>query len=320
MDNSRKLLSLCIPTYNRAVILRESLEHLVPIVQGLPVEIVVLDNASPDETADICAGYPSVRYIRNDENIGGDMNILKSYVTAANLTDYVCVIGDSYRLDDRSIRLMVERLSTREYDMLILSRGASGLGNNVQCYDNPDKLMAEIGGTMDLTGTIVISSRGVREEFYRDYLWSNFIHTSMAFSFLKSIDSPKVLFCGDIVLSHTMINKDSTSWYGDAMRIFGKVWMTTIMSQSSYDVNARLACIKAHDRHASLFTPKRLIALKERGFLDIKAVGKYVEYLPFVTDTPVSLVKVISVMPWRLSLLVYKMCRVPYHLKRILRR
>jgi abequosyltransferase len=69
------LLSICIPTFNRAGILAASLDALMAdIGPSDDVEIVVSDNASSDGTADVVAARvgrkPSISYWRNPTNIG----------------------------------------------------------------------------------------------------------------------------------------------------------------------------------------------------------------------------------------------------------
>ncbi len=61
------LLSICIPTYNRASLLDYCLSHLHGFERfGLPFEVVVSDNASPDDTSGIVQSHmraiPSLRY------------------------------------------------------------------------------------------------------------------------------------------------------------------------------------------------------------------------------------------------------------------
>lgn len=69
------LVSICIPTYNRAPFLRETIESLVcqKEFQSGAVEIVVSDNASTDGTEDMCrkyvAGFCNFHYYRNEENV-----------------------------------------------------------------------------------------------------------------------------------------------------------------------------------------------------------------------------------------------------------
>jgi len=69
------LLSLCIPTYNRASLLEPMLQSLCRqcAAFGERVEIVVSDNASTDATPAVVATASAIhpiRYFRNDENVG----------------------------------------------------------------------------------------------------------------------------------------------------------------------------------------------------------------------------------------------------------
>ncbi len=76
-------LSLCVPTYNRAALLDQSLRAILaqvtPALAG-QVEVVVIDNHSPDDTpaavARAQADFPRVtlRSVRRPQNIGCDAN------------------------------------------------------------------------------------------------------------------------------------------------------------------------------------------------------------------------------------------------------
>ncbi len=67
------LLSICIPTYNRAEYLEKSLDSLVNQENFSQIEVVISDNASTDATSDVCRKfterYPNIFYYRNEENI-----------------------------------------------------------------------------------------------------------------------------------------------------------------------------------------------------------------------------------------------------------
>jgi hypothetical protein len=77
------LLSLCFPTYNRACLLdgalRAALSQLTPAMHD-QVEVVVLDNASPDQTPAVVQGaqadfpHARLRHVRRPHNIGPDAN------------------------------------------------------------------------------------------------------------------------------------------------------------------------------------------------------------------------------------------------------
>ncbi|MBO0902984.1 glycosyltransferase family 2 protein [Jiella sonneratiae] len=68
------VLSLCVPTYNRAHFLRHLFPHIREAAKAFDFsyEIVVSDNASPDETPQVVAEFKAegmpIRYFRQEEN------------------------------------------------------------------------------------------------------------------------------------------------------------------------------------------------------------------------------------------------------------
>lgn len=79
------LLSICIPTYNRASLLETALESIVsdPVFQETDkVEIIISDNCSPDNTQEVGLKYQAlypdkIRYIRLSEPVTGDENFIR---------------------------------------------------------------------------------------------------------------------------------------------------------------------------------------------------------------------------------------------------
>ncbi len=120
METKQPLLSICIPTYNRANVLKDNLESLVR-TEGFSdeVEVVISDNCSTDNTKQIgesfAKKYSNIKYFRNDSNVGGCQNTLLSleYATGCFLkliNDYTffCANGISYLL-----KLIKDNLSER---------------------------------------------------------------------------------------------------------------------------------------------------------------------------------------------------------------
>jgi len=92
-------ISLCIPTYNRAPQLQELLDSIAcQIGYELPVEIVISDNASTDDTPAVveryrAAGMPIVYEIL-PENMGFDRNIMNSVERASGEYCWLCGSDD----------------------------------------------------------------------------------------------------------------------------------------------------------------------------------------------------------------------------------
>jgi len=64
-----KFISICIPTYNRANLIADAIDSVLA-QQYLNYEIIVLDDGSTDNTANVIAGYhePRLRYIRKEHS------------------------------------------------------------------------------------------------------------------------------------------------------------------------------------------------------------------------------------------------------------
>lgn len=81
------VLSICVPTYNRARYLDSLLSDLVTHIGelGYSYELLIGDNASEDETPDVVGRYEgqlAMRYIRRPENLGAAPNILQLFGAA----------------------------------------------------------------------------------------------------------------------------------------------------------------------------------------------------------------------------------------------
>lgn len=115
------LLTLAIPTYNRAESLRVTmLEFVAQIERAMltDVEIVVSDNCSTDATpqvcADIAAAHPELRlrYFRNATNLGFDGNV--NALFGHSLGRYVWTFSDDDEPSPQVLTHVVDLLRQRE--------------------------------------------------------------------------------------------------------------------------------------------------------------------------------------------------------------
>lgn len=104
------ILSLCIPTYNRADILDAVLSNYIKLPQLLSgeIEIIISDNVSPDNTKDVCAKYtamcPNVRYYCNQENIlDGNFYTVLNYGKG----QYLKLLNDCFYISESGINYML---------------------------------------------------------------------------------------------------------------------------------------------------------------------------------------------------------------------
>ena len=78
-------LSFCIPTYNFAAFIGETLDSIIQQADDR-VQIVIVDGGSTDNTAQIVAekarSFPNIKFIQRTQRCGVDLDILESVAQA----------------------------------------------------------------------------------------------------------------------------------------------------------------------------------------------------------------------------------------------
>lgn len=131
------LLTIAIPTYNRADFLDLNLRCLNSEIEKLPesarslIDIYISNNASTDGTIEVIERHrnmPVNRFttINRTENIGGNANIEQCYRFAT--TPYVWILGDDDVILDGGIKLVLACLAKQDVDMIYM--GSYGYVDN----------------------------------------------------------------------------------------------------------------------------------------------------------------------------------------------
>jgi glycosyltransferase involved in cell wall biosynthesis len=112
--NNKPVLSISIPTYNRAPKLIEALDSILAQddFERSRVEIIISDNCSTDNTRQVVEKYQKkynfIKYYKNDINKGIDYNIFRCVELAE--TDYVYLLSDDDILLKQSVNHMLSLL------------------------------------------------------------------------------------------------------------------------------------------------------------------------------------------------------------------
>ncbi len=115
-----KLLTIAIPTYNRASQLDTQLSWLAEAIKGFEedIEIIISDNCSTDDTPGVVDKWKknlsnaSFVSIRNRENLGVMRNIMNCL--RSSTAKYVWTIGDDDPIQDRAIPYVINKF--KEHD------------------------------------------------------------------------------------------------------------------------------------------------------------------------------------------------------------
>jgi glycosyltransferase involved in cell wall biosynthesis len=101
-------VTVIIPTFNRAALLPRAVESA--LAAGRDVEVIVVDDASEDETPRVCAGMHGIRYVRLEQNRG--VAAARNVGVLESRAEFITALGDDdLRLPgslDAQVRLLEE--------------------------------------------------------------------------------------------------------------------------------------------------------------------------------------------------------------------
>ncbi|WP_298915863.1 glycosyltransferase family 2 protein [uncultured Nostoc sp.] len=116
----QKLLTIAIPTYNRAELLDKQLAWLAQAIKAFEdeCEILVSDNCSTDNTQEVIQKWQATlsnitfKSNKNSKNLGVVKNIM--YCLNSATTKYVWTIGDDDPIQDKAIAYVISKLRQHE--------------------------------------------------------------------------------------------------------------------------------------------------------------------------------------------------------------
>jgi glycosyltransferase involved in cell wall biosynthesis len=141
-----KLLTIAIPTFNRAELLDKQLAWLARAIKGFEseCEIFVSDNCSTDNTQDVVKKWQEIlqnvtfQYKKNSENIGVLKNVAQCLKSAT--TKYVWTIGDDDPIQERAVAYVLSKIKENS-NLSLLFLNFSGRNKNTNEPVHPPKIL-----------------------------------------------------------------------------------------------------------------------------------------------------------------------------------
>ena len=136
-----KLITIGIPTYNRAHILNVFFEKLFAIVIAYPekIEIIISDNCSIDNTNEICkknvkilSEFCLIKYIRNKTNIGISKNITSLIDKSSG--EYFILLGDDDYIEVNNFSKIIKILESKNKPSAIIQGISKHKYNKIKGY------------------------------------------------------------------------------------------------------------------------------------------------------------------------------------------
>lgn len=242
-------LSICIATLNRARFIGKTLDSILDQAQD-GIELVVVDGASSDNTAEVmaqyCARYPQIVYRREVTNSGVDADYDKavSYATG----EYCWLMTDDDLLKPGAIEqvlagmttspdLIVVNAEVRSADLsVVMEKQRLGFSRDV-CYSSSrkDEFLRDVGSYLSFIGCVVIKRGKWVSRERSAYYGSLFIHVGVIFQ-KPSIED--VLVISDPLIE---IRYGNAMWTPRGFEIWMFKWPQLIWSFPEYSDDAKRA-------------------------------------------------------------------------------
>ena len=190
---SKPLLTITIPTFNRAVFLDQTLGQLsreLLLLEDCYVEILVSNNASEDHTREILKTHQALglnmQVIQNPFNIGSDKNIAQCFNEAKG--DYVLILGDDDLIVDGALKLLINQLKEKRFGVVCLR--SYGFNNDFkkelpfsklhdEIYTDAGKFLTKISPLMTLISGCVIQKNLLRLIDANQYCGENLVQVHL---------------------------------------------------------------------------------------------------------------------------------------------
>lgn len=170
MCDTEKVLTICLPTYNRALYLKKQLDFFVSEVEQFPdllkkVNFIIADNSSEDNSASIIEEYNKkykyFDYVVNEKNIGliGNLNKLTHLAN----DEYIWFVGDDDELKNGIVMKVLNTLELYpDLNYILLNYnllGAKAHSENLGYYKNSKNRALDI--FKEMYGSLVFITSSV---------------------------------------------------------------------------------------------------------------------------------------------------------------
>ena len=135
MDNNLPLVTIGIPTYNRAIMLKKAIESALN-QDYIKIEVIVSDNASIDDTENVCRRFCNTdtrfRYIRHATNLGAKANFIEVLDKASG--QFFMWLGDDDWIEPHYVSSCVEQMIV-DPTVVLVSGASKYYSSGKKMYD-----------------------------------------------------------------------------------------------------------------------------------------------------------------------------------------
>ena len=263
------LISICIPTYNRAERLEQSLKSTIGVIEKIPEFcLCISDNASSDNTCDKINEfkkiYPNIEVNKNEVNLGFKKNFI-NVLSMAN-SKYCWLMGDDDYLVDDGTREVARYVadSDNTYDLIIVNgfSGSKPVEQKTKIFTDRNDVLFYLGAHMSWISSIIFS----RSFLIKHNILEKMDASENAFPHITAIFASLPKKCKVLWIANATVMPIGgfTAYYNKWIDIFVKDWFLVIENvKNKYSSKAIISYL-----NKTPISVRFLLKGKYNGFLD----------------------------------------------------
>ncbi len=295
---ARRLLTICMPSYNRAPYIRAQVEFLCHFLGerrlGDEVAVIVANNGSTDDTLSVLQSLDynsfsihthSEHYLTAEENMMRSLDLCDS--------EYVWFLGDDDPVSAETLDYALDQLRTGQHDCLIFNsrsiRGDGAIALKQPLRMNTPHIDLELGALVESIG-FVYTFAGISNLFIRRDLLTSAnglkwlaaapIYSHVAW-FMDSLKGRKVRFCNSSIVSYRQNDYSDGHWDRMAVKLNVPSYFFWTMGLVILLENLARAGVITHANISNIFEPategNRYRLLNEIYFSIFRQMTRYAE-------------------------------------------
>lgn len=235
----RPKLSVCIPTFNRAAFLAETLRSVLDQSTRL-IEVVVCDNASTDDTEQVVRGvaacHENVRYVRQPRNVGMDENFDCAVTSASG--EYCWLMPDDDVLRPGAMARILALLAS-DFSLLVVNCEIRDMSlgriikrsclsfehDRLYAAGEQDRLFTDLQDMTMYAGAMIVKRALWMQRDRRKYYGSLFLHVGVIFQ--EPLPGNAMIIAEPLV---TYRNGNARSFNNELSALLLVTWPTLVAS------------------------------------------------------------------------------------------
>jgi len=273
-------LSITVPTFNRAAILKVWLKKHANLMQKYNIDIHIQDNCSNDETRDLVkiwkGNYSNISYACNTDNLPPTYVLDKALNQVE--TDFVWLVGDSYEIDEIILKKVLKVLK-KNSPLFIITNLENRKKNFIKSELSFDTVSKELLGILSCLSCTIYNKNLLRNIVFNEKHRSWFPHTIYILKQLKIKNKKAYWLPNSVKILRS--NKKRINWAStpQVFEIGAKNWISSINLIDGLNINMKKKAYKSFAEITGLFGLKGALQLRSQNLLTINAINKYSYYL-----------------------------------------